>query len=560
MKPAFRQSDLLLGEKESPLSTSFITRMKQKRKLAESKTTLGCGNGFPYEWAEYKTSLLVVLLYENDVSNFALKLFMHKMIINMVSSVGRDLHTELDVFIKQVATSKQKSTSRSYPVGQTQVWVKNNNKAGLWDDVYGLIDFAKWLWYIISEEWDKPKKEIPNISGLNYFIMIEIFQQHMLEVQHVIKGERHNRTDNSDDDASKTPYVGISPMETKLLVKKVKSLPNAVIEPWLHPGTEQCYVPYFGGYGRMIKKYRDDKNPAINMYSSLQCGMSGSVNYFLYFYLLSNSNIDEKMSIQSISMLILVMLLQLAGDGGHNIREIIFGLTSNAIVLNCVLTDLREELQSHYGNQLSLKDNIKLYIDDPDYTWITKQDCVLRSIASQFLTKGINNRLDNSTNLSNIKDTVDELKRGLFNNMLNLLANWEHPVLDLYNITSHINIVGFDKTFLEMNNVETTKEHFSVCKKDTYDVFFGKKEVIEEATGVVTSVDLANNVQVFFALENNRYRNNINDSFKEAPDKLVTKIVDIIAPGINKKVDKAIYKRLNKCVPSIKNKPYIPYA
>jgi hypothetical protein len=552
------ENSLLLGATETLTSPSFITRKDAKLLLNKSiKRNKECGHDISYEWAEYKTSLLMVSLYNNNTSNFDLKLFMQKMIINIISILRLDLHTELNLYMNELKTAKQKDITRSYPVAQSQIWLNNENISGLWDDVYGLINFAKWLWanihggkYYNSQMCDE--------ASLNYYIILELFQQKIFAIQTVLRGSRYN--DPTDKPEDKTPYVGISQMEKPILKRNVKSIPNAKIEPWIHPGTKQCFVPYSGGYGQMIKSYRDSPDHNINIYSSLQCGLSGSVNYFLFLYLLSTIISDDKTPLLSLQRLILIISMQLAGDGGHNLREITFGITTAVIVVHHMINDVKAELANNYKQNLTFREYVNLFIQDPNTVWATST-LVLGNMIKQFLYKGISTHLDKCLNISQTEASKELIRKRLFITVLNALVNWETSITYLYNMTAHINIVGFNKQYIESKNITIDQQTFNECKKAVYDLFFGIKKLgINQKTGIVTDIVQSNKIQLFFALENDRYLKSTDISFKTAADELTNSILKMY-PGTLDQINSQVRNDLRKCYPnSADNQRNVPFA
>lgn len=534
------------GSEETLNSRSFLTR-KSEKKIRYATTIKNCKDYLPHEWAEYRTSLLMVALYQNPKSTFDLKLFMHKMIINLISSLNLDLQYELERYINELNTAKQNERARSYPVAQSQVWIPGQNIAGIWNDVYGLINFTKWLWSMIYNGTYYTKENCDEVS-LNDNLMIEIFQQKMFKIQNALRGYRE---DIKTSDKDKTPYVGISPFKNEILKKTVNSLVNPTIEPWIHPGSKKCFVADFGGYGAMIKSYRENNDQNIKMYSSLQCGISGSVNYFVFLYLLSTNIVSDTNTRKNLQRLFLIISLQLAGDGGHNFREIIFGITVIAIVLHHIISDIKKQLISHYKKSESLSDNIKLFMNDSDSSWAEKDDGILKLLIQQFTGKdGIGTKLNDCRNVD--KNNSESLKKYLFITMLNSLVNWEKSITILYEITADINIVGLNEKDLTEVGLKINQTTFNLSKKEVYKIFFVEPKVL------LTNTQQINNLQTFFALDNDRYKKSKEASFQKSPDVLLNNIVDALYPGLVNVVDDNLQETYSKCYNGAK--PYIPFA
>jgi hypothetical protein len=549
------ENDNLYGAKETMKSPSFLKRTDERKKLFNTKKSENmklCGNRMLYEWAEYKTSLLSVFINSNETVNFDLKIFLHKMIINILSLLNVDLHNELIVYMQELSESQNNSHTRSYHVAQSQVWIQGSNISGLWDNLYGLINFAKWIWFKLETKLGYYDKRECDDSSLNYHILITIFQQKIFNVQSVIKGARlNNNFKDKNKEENSNPYVGVSVMENEILLRKIRKNPNVVIEPWIHPGSKQCHVPYFGGYGQLMKEYRE--NGTDNSYSSLLCGPSGSVNYFFFLHLLSNIIAEDKSKDFSPSRLILIFVLQLSGDGGHNVREILFGLTSTIIVMFHVIKDVKFELQDKYGFDLSFKNCLERLINEDDIKWILP-NTVLGHIFEEFNTKGVIDKLDECIN---IKIARNQLLKQLFIYVLNSLANWEESVGIFYNLTADINIIGIDQQDLIKNNLNVD---FNTCKKEMYYVLFSRKSWLHDH-GLLKETEQSNNVQLFFALENNRHIKPKDESFKISADEKMKNILKTMYPELNitGKIDEQLKKDFKKCYPDIEM-PYIPYA
>lgn len=239
------------------------------------------------------------------------------MINNILVVLCADLHEVLNEYMAELQTAAQKSHSRSYPVSQSQVW--RNNARGVWNNTYGLINFLKWIWFklYLGRFYNNVNCDE---SSLGYYLLIETFQQMIFKVQSNIKGPRRNEDKNYT--GLKSNNVGISDIITEDLVRSINDDKTHPVERWTHPAKTQCFVPYFGGYGAMIKKYREDAGN--NKYSSLKCGISGSVNYFIFLYLL-NTIVSEDKSLQyNPKRLLILMTMILAGDGGHNVRGFVW--------------------------------------------------------------------------------------------------------------------------------------------------------------------------------------------------------------------------------------------
>lgn len=98
---------------------------------------------------------------------------------------------------------------------------------------------------------------------------------------------------------------------------------NPVVIPWQHPGNSKCKMPYRGKWGEKFRIARDQES----VWASYMCGVSGSTSFFLWAYLMSISNVSYIANpTQDIHNVFILAAVVLAGDGGYNIREVVYGL------------------------------------------------------------------------------------------------------------------------------------------------------------------------------------------------------------------------------------------
>lgn len=536
---------ILIGAKETQMSKSFLDRMAEKKSIEPSK----CGNGpeHAYQWAEYKTSLLCQELYQNDLSNLDLQLFMQTMIINVLSLLNDDVHYVLNAYMTELENAQQKENSRSYPVSQSQAW--KDDPSGLWGDMYSLINFAKWIWINLYDSIIYSCDDYKLI----YYLMIETFQQSCFSVQGIIRGPRKN-----EDTQDKSPHIGISDIVSPKTVRSIKKRPGTPIEPWVHPGKSQCFVPYFGGYGAEIKRYRDNYHD--NKYSSLKCGISGSTNYFIFFYLLSTISTGGKYTSENAKRLIVLLTMVLAGDGGHNIREIIFGTACAAILIKNLIDDILNELRAHYMNyELSFED-IVILVESEGNIIRWANDGILGQVRNRILTN-----TEYKYASGKLRDCVGLDQNRLFIVILETLGKWKVPINELYDLTADMNIVGIDEKDLIDNGVPVNDfnagEYLNVCKQHTYDVFFGIQQSRFTRNKKVANPELSNYIQIFFALENNRYKSNKDYSCKESSDVCMKEIINHLYYGMYDTVNDSVLYDLQECgYPFDIISDYIPFA
>ena len=294
-----------------------------------------------YEWAEYKTSLLVQELTKNRDA--------HIRLLTFLMQIGIRIHqrTGFNGVAMYIAGRRNGSIGEHYPVAQDTVLISNNldgNGEIVNRDFYIQMNYLKQLSSWIQKGqagFDNP------ISKQMSEIIIQV-RERMNEVVEAYKGPRDNRIDGYTPGESGDTQVGITNIRDPFLVRDLSHL-EVRVQPqgWIHPGESKCRQPYHGKYGQLIREDRERQG----FFGSTKCGISGSVNFLLYVYLLSiyGRNAGD-MRETDIDNLILSCCLYLAGDGGHTVREILYGLIHSCIIL--------DRLRIEYEN-LGLPDGLR---------------------------------------------------------------------------------------------------------------------------------------------------------------------------------------------------------
>ena len=538
-----------------------LSKTNRARSRFADKKIDDCGYvGEDWQWAEYKTSLLIQHLDSQSDINFDLLLFLQKIIFNIIILLRVDLHMELRKYKEELKRSTQGDDVNHYPVTQSKALIHNDNMADVWNNTFGLINFLFWLHYkLYNIKYSDIVKCDEN--AFNYHLLIELFQQKTFSVQSVIKPQRMNTNKDTITDNEKTTYVGISPFRRPELLRK---LDQKIIEPWIHPGTSQCHVPYFGGYGNLIKSYRESNLMNDRFYGSLQCGPSGSVNYVFYSYLFSTVVADDKYPLENLKRLILVSAMQLAGDGGHNIREIMVGITSAIIILKHLIEDIKIELYQRYKKN-TFKECVHNFMTD--YTEWIATDSVLGKLRNLF-TEKLNEKSEDC------EQEAKDRPRFFFNllvTLLNSLSNFEQSINIFYEYTSDINVVGIYKEDIQ----GVSKNVFTECKNEMYNIFFNIKE-FKHNHGSMTdeNLNIFNKISIFFALDNNRYLQQ-KDSFKQSADIKMNDVIrlyddphkhdntmiesDEVSSTMMYEINETVQRLFSHCT-NIRSQNYIPFA
>ena len=561
-----------------------------------------------YEWSEIKSSLLMQELILNEGFHKELSDFMRNMVINMMRNIygtntGTPLQANLLVqmltdYNKDLAKNQQKSSGRAYPVAQslnhhtqfvqikTQIKIARlmgdqyeYNKAigRLYDSnqfnrAYPLYNIMKWLWanttnYKYGLQAESVNVQPPAIEGTIVRGLIMAVQQN-IPTLNGIRGDRVrgpfvnnpqggtskiSDTEHPDfgnpNDPMKTNQIGITNVEVDYLDRS-KSLPveGASSAPWDHPGETTCRLPRLGGIGRRLGGYRDNNS----VWGSIQCGISGSTNFALFSYLTSISRTgvpQGRAPMQEVQNLILCSCLGLVGDGGHNIREVLFGLTQAIIVLKNMIDMVKEEVCTIAGSSQS---DFRRCIDRafPGTDPAIPRNIGPRGGILRLIKYSIDN--DNNNDFFHRDSQVNLSENAYMKRFIQALANWEDFVAAFYEFTSDINITGVNendlKDFFSADDTisKLSKGRTSLIDRDStlrnsapfyrgrpltfpeirYDVmwsiFRGKgsfENVWDNYDSGTRGREMFINKSIYFlSLENDRYTLNIRDNFKKIVD------------------------------------------
>lgn len=458
-----------------------------------------------YEWSEIKSSLLMQELILNKGFHKELSDFMRNMVINMMKNIygtntGTPLQANLLVqlltdYNKDLIKSQQNSSGRAYPVAQslnhhtqfvqikTQIRIARlmgdqheYNKAigRLYDSnqfnrAYPLYNIMKWLWaktvtyhYGLRAEAGNvqpPAKEGTIVRGLIMAVQQNIATLNGIRGDRVrgpfINNPQGGVSQISDtefpdfgnpNDPMKTNQIGITNVDVDYLDRS-KSLPaeGANSVPWNHPGETVCRLPRLGGIGRRLGGYRDNNT----VWGSIQCGISGSANFALFSYLTSISRTGVppgRSPMQEVQNLILCSCLGLVGDGGHNIREVLFGLTQAIIVLKNMIDMVKEEVCTIAGLNQS---NFRRCIDQvfPGADPVIPGNFGSRGGILRLIKHSIDN--DNNNDFFYQNSQVNLSNNAYMKRFIQALANWEDFVAAFYEFTSDINITGVSNNDLK---------------------------------------------------------------------------------------------------------------
>jgi hypothetical protein len=530
-----------IGEKETVHSPSFLARNAKRRGYTKSKCPIE-----KYEWAELKSSILMKELTKNNGIQYELVEYCQKIVVSIFDSLKIGLRGEMNYYMEELKSATQQDSVYNYPIGQSTAW--KGDKDGLWNNFYALYNFLKWTWSNLN------RRVYNNASydqeSINKSFIIEMFQQQMIAFLGSIRGDRLDGMF-----AKKTDQIGISTLKVPYLKHNVLGKPDYKVEPWFHSGETLCRVPYHGKYGSYMKQYKENDD----YYASLQCGISGSTQYIMFLYLMSIAETGTDDADRDVRNTILSASSVLTGDGGHNIREVLFGLTCSVIILHNFINDLTVEIQNIFKNKLSIKENmvfVTKYIDMVLNTSIkTRDDGNLLSKIVMYILNNFNRLL-----LFHKVQNQYEIIKTIFLYLINTCGSWSIFISTFYKHTKNLNIVGVYKQDLDTFNTSITKDtdiSFKITKKIFYDLFFSiDKDMFGEEYHTTS--------QIFFALDNKRYLMNPDESFKHSANNVLEKIIKTFPEdegnNVLEKVNMRLKEHLKKCNLSIKKSDIIPFA
>lgn len=117
--------------------------------------------------------------------------------------------------------------------------------------------------------------------------------------------------------------------------------------PWKHPGRSECNInPLQGVYEHSA--YKQDV--------PLECGLSGSVNFWIWTILYAEVNL----TIEETLLVILSACIVLGADGGHSINEVLSSSTINAIFWKEYLKYSEDQKFSNYFQSEFAKNMYKI--------------------------------------------------------------------------------------------------------------------------------------------------------------------------------------------------------
>ena len=480
--------------------------------------------------AELKSSLLI----NNILNNEATSGFLNNWVYLILTNILQDTYlANLEYYSELIPTSNQNDIVDVYPVAQIKKFSKDPQ--AIQSEFMANYDFLRYIWIQLGsynsieyiKYYDCSRKFVEAAS------IISMVQNSII---HIIAAARGDRIDNQDPIGKQaTDQVGITDIYTEYLTRSVGVDPN---EPWFHPGRGQCFVPYRGKYGDFLRQQHDNNT----MYSSVQCGISGSTNFGLGMYLSALATGTRTSLLGTTEndarALITATTTVLVGDGGHNVRETITGLTLTSIALKAMLDDLKAELATLNNGKA-----INLITDAARLRLVPGGPC------SQFLRKTAIELVQDSLP-DNCKSEVTE--EFLFKNVVRAFGYWEEFINTIYGMLRHINPIAIWTADLNANNVGIIQNRdvsFTNAKNKMYHIISDNIDSMSNDALLTT--------QVFTALDSNRYTLDPQTSFIDAPNTTFTRIVSALPGGdaVIEEVDDEMTETIDFCNSKYGTKP-----
>jgi hypothetical protein len=478
------------------------------------------GNNVPleYELAELKSSLLIQNILNNPIANKELTDFVMGIMKGIFDS---SLPNFIQKYSVNLVNSQQKDLMDGYPVAQMKKFI--NNPGAISSDFLALYSFLKYTWFLIFMDTSNFLTENCTPQILHAVAIVRLIQQNMQWSVESAKGPRLNYA--MKDNSLRSDQVGISNIKVSELIRQTPNAqPGNENEPWFHPGRVQCRVPYMGKYGENLEKYRKNNS----MYASIQCGISGSVNFGLFMYLASlvGSNSQSQNPFSDAKKLIIATTTVLVSDGGHNIRETITGLTLMSITLKIWLTDIQNEINNQYGRQINL-------ITDANK---------LNNIPTGPVCKAIYNLAEKFQ--ETLPDVCKNNAMYFFNLMLYSFGLWSTFIDAIYEITKTVNplaIYNSDLNAFDSNILKNKTQSYEYAKNIMYQVWFGNLDKYSEQA--------KNAMMILTGLDADRYMLNPDDSFKKKASVLFEQAIGKLegTQDIMKKTQQQLDQIISEC-------------
>ena len=456
--------------------------------------------------------------YWNDIS-FQFQLFYKKYFQDMKIFPVSNIFTYYDITNVEVESLRKVQIESGIAEEEATKKAKEKFliifKKYMFNDFYVLYSFNYWTWkkyYIDYIDFFKDKYTNQNFST-NLFI--NLGQQKINEISNLIRGFRKTYSYSVPDylDDATTVMVENVHNKDKILTNNIgisnilyNSLERAVQGrkiPWLHAGTKNCRTTLNGAYGQILIKNFEENS----YYASYQCSISGSCNFTYFPFLISLLNIERNLFTQTdnyyedmFNFIIICATLSMVGDGGHNFREVLFGLLISNTGIYYYIRYLIEEIIQYIAIYGDLK---QIFIDDIEEA--------LKLHSAQFIDNFITcfdeaRQLDDDYKL--LKKIITEIKAQKPDSLhINgVITEYIRNMIKIYPIVNYFYEYTKDINFISItqDDIDTLPSKF-IQEFDSKNWFKSHMTDYIRDPFIAYDKDAATSAQYFFAIDSDRY-------------------------------------------------------
>jgi len=215
-------------------------------------------------------------------------------------------------------------------------------------------------------------------------------------------------------------------------------------------------------------------------------------------------------------------------------------MTATIILLKTLISQITTELQTLYNNNSDFTTNNSRFQTINNLQQInTTQHRYIRRIHDYIRTILLPPR-------------PEEQSIAIIKQIINICCNWEPFINIFYAFTQDINIVGiYEQDIIQFSGIINRDQLFNRIKIGLIDSIFDN--------GVIHDVNKYNNIQLFLALENNRYLLPNPSSFRDKANEKIISILNVEHDGIIGNVNTKLSEAFQNC-PGQNYNQNIPFA
>ena len=551
------------GDRERIQDAAFVARRWLEHSYLPSNP---CAT-LPHHWAELKSSILVNMFIQENMKQ-PLVTFergilsrIYEALPGPTTSIDK-MDYDFKLYTSLLANATPGRLYDAYPVAQSRNFA-NQSMIGAQDPLL-LFNFIKYkIWGIYMLGWYDPAVDPDgvqyhgdfyflsslnwmqpancNVSSIRQTLFMNVVMPNLFSFLSAgVRGEREDFRHGETVDRVGITYID-NPGLRRILVPGI----DPTVRPWKHPGNSQCKMPYRGKWGQKIRIARAQES----VWASYMCGISGSTAFFLWSYLMSITNQpnipNPTLDIHNVFFIATSLL---TGDGGHNIREVVYAIALFFCVIYNLYIVFEQELQQVMGNQYTLDNNLDLIlnlnrecIQPGDYVNGRLFDGpIIRGFYDRVGTEWINlgfvgpKECTVNSNPSWLNPGTPENRfRGcLFGTFLRGLKNVGPAIMAGYRETNHLNITGITQSDLAtvLNGPNPFPQYQNGVAR--WMLNLGNPAGTPFAVGPFNPppFQFLDDAQIFLALDNNRY---LNENWENGANDFMERIVRLSYPGGN---------------------------